>query len=140
PWGRMRGLCRYQDPSCGPAAVEAVRTFGGVLEHPADSRLFAATGMPRPGEHSDKWGGFTIYVEQVSWGHVCRKPTWLYMVGISWWGLRQRTGGVPTHRITSGPRGPSLPSASRRAARLSPPAFARWLVEAASSVYLGQRC
>ena len=33
PWGRLRFLCKYQDASCGPRAVEQVRAFGGVLEH-----------------------------------------------------------------------------------------------------------
>ncbi len=68
PWGKMRGLCTIQDPSCGPRAVEQVRRWGGVLEHPRDSRLFRHCGMPRPGELPDAWGGTTWEVSQVAWG------------------------------------------------------------------------
>lgn len=40
----------------GPLCVEWLRKEGGVLEHPAHSRLFAACGLPRPGEtRGDLW-------------------------------------------------------------------------------------
>src|SRR5262252_9279401 len=57
PWGKLRHLCTKQDSSCGPVAVDKVREFGGVLEHPAHSRLFVECGMPRTGELPDPWGG-----------------------------------------------------------------------------------
>lgn len=79
PWGRLRHLSRKQPKDCGPAAVAAVRAFGGVLEHPADSLLFSHCGMPKPGELPDAWGGVTIVVHQVDYGHVARKKrgsTW----------------------------------------------------------------
>src|SRR5262252_4046294 len=82
PWGKLRHLCTKQDSSCGPVAVDQVREFGGVLEHPAHSRLFVECGMPRPGELPDPWGGVTIEVEQVRWGHVARKRSWIYLVGV----------------------------------------------------------
>lgn len=134
PWGRLRFLCTKQDPTCGPRAVEQVRRWGGVLEHPADSRLWRHCDMPRPGELPDAWGGRSFEVRQVSWGHVCSKPTWLYTVGVDPYLLRAgiRSGGKPTHRITSGPRGPVLPSCSAKVASRSPLAFAHWLVELAA--------
>lgn len=36
------------DGGCFAAALLAVETFGGVLEHPAYSHAFAAYGLPRP--------------------------------------------------------------------------------------------
>lgn len=75
PWGKLRHQCTRQPADCGPIAVEQVRRFGGVLEHPAHSTLFRHCGMPWPGELPDAWGGFTIEVEQVRWGHVARKRT-----------------------------------------------------------------
>lgn len=131
PWGRMRFLSRYQDKSCGPRAAEQVRAYGGVLEHPVDSTLWRACRMPRPGELPDEWGGRTYAVRQVAWGHCCEKPTWLYVVGIAPERVLAgvRTGGTPTHRVTSGPRGPQLPTATKLGRRLTPPAFAQWLVD-----------
>ncbi|HMJ55681.1 MAG TPA: hypothetical protein VK540_26580 [Polyangiaceae bacterium] len=136
PWGRLRFLCRLQDPACGPAAVQSVREFGGVLEHPVDSLLWRRCGMPLPGWLPDEFGGRTYAVRQVAWGHSCEKPTWLYVVGVdpSLVLAGIRTGGVATHRVTSGPRGPQFPTATNVKRRLSPPAFAEWLVELARTV------
>lgn len=83
PWGSLRHLCsRPHDAKCGPIAVDLVRRWGGVLEHPARSRLFDALSLPRPGELPDAWGGQTLRVDQVDYGHAARKPTWLYCVGV----------------------------------------------------------
>lgn len=134
PWGRLRFLCTKQDASCGPAGVDAVRRWGGVLEHPAESLLFRRCALPFPGELADGAGGRTYAVRQVAWGHCCEKPTWLYVVGVPAEVVVAgiRTGGVATHRVTSGPRGPRLPSATHLKRRLTPPAFAEWLVSLAA--------
>jgi hypothetical protein len=34
PWGRLKFLCKHQDPSCGPRAVEQVRLGGGRIGAP----------------------------------------------------------------------------------------------------------
>lgn len=94
-WGRFwHGSPRkpYQfrlgdDGGCFAAALAAVRTWGGVLEHPADSRAWAAHGLNAPpragGWVSAGWGGgWTCYVEQGHYGHAARKATWLYACGV----------------------------------------------------------
>lgn len=140
PWSRLKHLCTKQDPSCGPRAVEQVRTFGGVLEHPQYSGLFRTCGIPFPGELPDAWGGRTYEVKQVSWGHVCVKPTWLYVVGVDATAVVRgiRTGGTPTHRMTNGPRGPSaradLIRANNKLRSRTPLAFRDWLLDIARSV------
>jgi hypothetical protein len=133
PWGQLRHLCKYQDPECGLRAVEQVRRVGGVLEHPRYSKLFAACGVPLPGDPPDAWGGRTYYVEQVAWGHVCRKPTWLYVVGVPDEIVRAgiKTGGAPTRVVTRGPRMGALKVATKFARTATPPAFAVWLVSLA---------
>lgn len=136
PWGRLKFLCKYQDPSCGIRAVEQVRAFGGVLEHPEHSSLWKHCRLPKPGENADVFGGRTYAVRQVAWGHKCEKPTWLYVVGVPHELViaGMRTGGVATHRVTNGSRGRTeLPRVSALEARLTPPDFARWLVELAAS-------
>jgi hypothetical protein len=90
-WGRFwhgspRKPHQFQlgdDGGCFAAALAAVRRWGGVLEHPADSLAWAAHGLAKPprsgGWHSaDFVGGFTCYVEQGFYGHNARKATWLY--------------------------------------------------------------
>lgn len=71
------------DGGCFKAALDAVRRFGGVLEHPADSAAWDAFNLMKP-PRSGGWivadweGGWTCYVEQGHYGHFSRKPTWLY--------------------------------------------------------------
>ena len=43
-WGHKKG----DDGGCFEAALNAVRTWGGVLEHPAYSDAFPAYGLPAP--------------------------------------------------------------------------------------------
>lgn len=80
-WGHKRG----EDGGCFAAALEAVRTWGGVLEHPAYSDAWSAFGLPKPPRHGG-WvrglcGGWSCHVEQGRYGHVAKKATWLYAVG-----------------------------------------------------------
>jgi hypothetical protein len=124
PWGKLAHFCK-QDASCGPAAVASVRRWGGVLEHPAGSRLFRTFGMPFPGELCpDAWGGRTYAVNQLAWGHPCDKPTWLYVVGGP--APEVRSGGVPKKRVKTDMRNRSakpLPDANKSERLATPPAF-----------------
>jgi len=138
PWGRLRHLYRGAEHDCAPAAVATVREWGGVLEHPADSRLWPFCGMPDPGWLPDVYGGITIAVNQVEWGHACAKPTWLYLVGYNPAKIAPpMPGRRPTHGIwygdfkRSGHDGDRLLGASKEIRRRTPPAFAAWLVELA---------
>ena len=90
-WGRFwhgstRKPHQYKlgdDDGCFAAALASVRRYGGVLEHCADSHAWRVFGLNRP-PRSGGWipadfhGGFTCYVEQGFYGHISRKPTWLY--------------------------------------------------------------
>lgn len=85
-WGRFAGARRGRDGGCFEAALAAVRRWGGVLEHPADSRAWAAFKLiapPRSGGWvvADDCGGWTCCVEQGRYGHRAKKATWLYSVG-----------------------------------------------------------
>ena len=80
-WGHKRG----EDGGCFAAALDAVRKWGGVLEHPAYTDAWAAFGLCRPprqgGWLGDLWGGWVCHVEQGRYGHPAKKATWLYAVG-----------------------------------------------------------
>ncbi len=138
PWGDMWRLCKFQDPKAGLSAVKMVQRWGGILEQPRGSMLFQRCKLPKPGEGVDRFGGESYFLEQVAWGHACRKPTWLYVVGVSHYRVIRglRTGGTPTHQIW-GSRGslrhnPNLKGAWKELRMRSPVAFAKWLVSLAS--------
>jgi hypothetical protein len=73
------------DGGCFEAALAAVRTWGGVLEHPRDSIAWSRFELPRP--RRECWVaslldvGVATVVDQHAYGHPCKKETWLYYVG-----------------------------------------------------------
>jgi len=88
PYAVARGqrLEKGDDDGCFEAALNAVRTYGGVLEHPWGSSAWRHFGLrfpPRNGGWvaADFEGGWTCYVEQGFYGHFSRKPTWLVAYG-----------------------------------------------------------
>ncbi len=91
-WGQLAHVnhARYgtplgEDGGCFEAALEAVRRFGGVLEHPANTLAWKTFGLPKPKPGS--WyqsfddPGYVTEVSQVAYGHPARKRTWLYLIG-----------------------------------------------------------
>jgi len=67
-------------PSLGEAELgllcaDLLRRWGGVLEHPAHSRLFHAASLPLPGQRIGDL--FTVPVLQAWWGYPMKKATWL---------------------------------------------------------------
>jgi hypothetical protein len=145
PWGELRDLYQGNEHDCAALALAAVRAFGGVMEHPHKSKFWAHAGVIAPGAGCDAWGGFTIDVDQVSWGHVARKRTRLYFVGVSFDDVAAsvRTGGTPTHWVTGtrrkdrkgngGIAPPHIKFCSSAQRRRTPPQFAQWLVHHAAS-------
>ena len=68
------------DGGCFAAALESVRRFGGVLEHPAKTRAWAAHGLAKPaaiGWQRTIDGGWVCEVWQSAYGHRANKATWL---------------------------------------------------------------
>lgn len=151
-WSRLRHLAKGDDSDCAIRAVEQVRAFGGVLEHPAGSKLWGdddADGegglLPPPGCR-DVQGGYTIDVEQVEWGHACRKRTWLYLVGVPRSAIEPPPfpGRAPTHCVSwdaerARRNGYALKRASSAAGRRTPPLFAEYLVRLARAAGEAQR-
>jgi hypothetical protein len=74
------------DDGCFEAALNTVRTYGGVIEHPWESKAWPFFGLnipPRTGGwvNADFLGGWTCCVEQGRYGHYARKPTMLLAYG-----------------------------------------------------------
>lgn len=144
----------WGDRGCAPRAVAQVRNLGGVLEHPTGSKLWEVPFdvkenddfLPHPcadhpngcGSHTDRFGGYTIEVDQCEWGHVARKRTWLYLVGVPRSALESPPfpGREPTHDVSRDAKrahrnGYKRKRTSDRMNLLTPPLFAEYLVRLA---------
>jgi hypothetical protein len=139
-WGHKKG----DDGGTFSSALESVRKYGGVLEHPAYSAAWAAYGLPVPptsgGWIYDLWGGASCYVEQGRYGHPAKKGTWLYSVDAKLPALKW--GCIPDgeskalvswcgHHVKSGEVRPRVGKAKAAA---TPPKFRDILIAMAESV------
>lgn len=125
------------DGGCFQAAVDAVRTWGGVIEHPAATRAWAAHNLTPP--RAMGWqltidGGWVCEVWQSAYGHRANKATWLYYFGsrppheLRWARIRG------THQVGfQDQRGKAAnkPTLSKREANATPPAFRDALIQLA---------
>ena len=148
-WGRLRAFAkpRHDEKDLARWAVAQVRQWGGVLEHPESSTLWADQRLPRYQNERDGHGGWTLPIHQFWFGHRAQKRTWLYIVGVNPWEIpdfplrlgqsdcrirldKRRPDG--TH-IRKGDKDyqPILGDAEREH---TPPELAAWLVE------LARRC
>lgn len=84
-WGRLRAFAkpRPDEKDLARWAVEQIKRWGGVLEHPAGSKLWADQSLPLPGAAPDQHGGWTLAAPQKWWGHKAEKATWFYILGCS---------------------------------------------------------
>ncbi len=145
-WGRLRGLANPEPGELRLAvfALDQVRDFGGVLEHPKDSLLW---NFCEPPGRIDKFGGWLFPINQFDFGHRATKKTFLYIVGckpkkipefplllgeathVCGAGGRRRDGS----RLKKGNPGwrPEITKAEREH---TPPMLCDWLVE------LARRC
>lgn len=148
---------RGDDGGCFAAALAAVRAWGGVLEHPADSSAWEAFGIMAP-PRSGGWvaagdGGWTCCVDQGHYGHPCPKATWLYtaaplrgrvmsLPSLPWGRCRvaravmDRSGRDLARRVAKreAQRAQGILLLSSRARCLTPPPFRDLLVSLARSV------
>lgn len=127
------------DDGCFAAALRSVRTFGGVLEHPAETRAFRFHHIPEPPR--GHWqrsldGDWVTEVSQSAYGHRARKRTWLLYRGatpppaLDW---RDVKG---THRVGFGFPADTdrpLPRIKQDEALATPPAFRDLLLSIARS-------
>ena len=82
-WGMLSHMAnpRPDEKQLAYYALGQVRLNGGILEHPSGSRLWKEAPLPL-GNDIDEFGGFTILIDQYHFGHVARKWTHLYIVGV----------------------------------------------------------
>lgn len=136
-WGAfsMFAKPRHDERALAPWAIAQIRRFGGVLEHPAGSKLWPELGLPEPG-HRDEFGGWTLPIHQHWWGHRAEKKTRLYIVGIDPRDIPPIPMRLdePTHVIGDVGRaadGTKRPEVSKAEREHTPPELAHWMVELA---------
>jgi hypothetical protein len=133
-WSRLRSFAhpRIGERDLAFFALDAVRTYGGVLEHPAKSAFWDTARLPKDFER-DRFGGWTLPIYQQQWGHRAQKKTWLYIVGVPPYSLpdmpfvlgeASHTCGLWSGRDKSKAR-PEIGKAEREH---TPLALAEWLV------------
>lgn len=124
------------DHGCFASALESVRKFGGVLEHPKATRAWAAHDLSKPvGIGWQPCGeGWVCEVWQSAYGHRANKATWLYYQGrqkpfdLDW----SRPQG--SHQIGfQDQRGKAAnkPTLNKREANATPPLFKQVLIDLA---------
>lgn len=137
-WGRLRQFAKPMpgEKEMAVWAVQAVRRWGGALEHPYGSSLWGYCNLPVPGDR-DQWGGWTLPILQWWFGHKAEKATWIYIVGcdpcmVPSYPVRL---GEPTHVIRTRRRDKTgVKWVSHAEREHTPPKMAEWMVE------LARRC
>jgi hypothetical protein len=144
-WGRLAHMAnpRPDEKDLARWAVTQVRRWGGVLEHPAFSTLWADQQLPSPGVF-DAVGGWTLPVLQQWWGHRAAKATWFYIVGVAPSEIPSipYVMGEATHVVASSRNRQKLrmvPEISKAEREHTPPALAEWLVELARRARVAER-
>lgn len=129
------------DDGCFAAALYAVRTWGGVLEHPALSLAWPAHDLPRPtfgGWSRTFCGGWVAHVDQRNYGHKATKGTWLYAVtddppSLIWRRGEKPDAWISTDRPRSELASMGIAQLSKREAKATPPAFRDLLLSIAAT-------
>lgn len=142
-WGSLSHMAkpRAGEKDLAPWAVDMVRRYGGVLEHPKASKLWVAKRLPLPNE-VDEFGGWTLPIFQCNFGHVCEKPTFLYICGVT-------PSDIPLMPVLPGPQAKVITKSRQRKnpdcigyrmeatkpeREHTPLALAKWLVSIAQKV------
>ena len=135
-WGRLVHMAnpRPDEKDLARWAVAQAREWGGVLEHPNASKLWADQYLPMPGNGKDEFGGWTLPIFQQWFGHRAEKSTLLYIVGCDPCDLPPipyiASSKARQHRDHPQFR----PEVSKAEREHTPPELAAWLVE------LARRC
>ena len=132
PCRSWSAFCSHQakpapgEKEIAPWCVERVVQNGGILEHPAHSRLWDELSLPLPG--SPYYGGlWSLEIHQYWFGYENRKKTWLLINGIS-------PAAIPSipYRLHPGTGDRKRWQNMTNHQRLRTPLlFAEWLVEVA---------
>lgn len=113
-------------------AIEQIRKWGGILEHPRTSRLWKEMKLPRPGEQPDQYEGFSISIDQYWFGHRGKKNTWLYIKGTT---LQK----LPIIPLKLGRATYKVEDMGKKERAATPRRLAEWLIKTAEIINNGNK-
>jgi len=136
-FGRLRhfSTAPLSEKALAYYSVALVRSIGGVIEHPAGSKLWSDCDLPL-GSNRDAFDGWTLSINQSWFGHPATKNTWLYIVGCD-------PGQIPNYPISFDAVQYSIKSNSHKSAlkpipkserSTTPFLLAKWLIELTSVI------
>lgn len=129
------------DDGCFASALESVRRWGGIIEHPEASYAWHAfsLGVPTVGCWSGvlldaRYPVWTTCVAQRNYGHDVRKLTWLLFVGrhpkpLDWSTPRPQHIYIHQPRRCQGGKSPPVQTQSAMDRQLTPRPFALMLID-----------
>lgn len=126
------------DGGCFESALNAVRTWGGVLEHPATSYAWSHFKLmrPKPNTWTFYKGEYVCEVWQSAYGHCANKATWLLYRGpyppppLRW---ERPEGLFQIGRQDQRGKAANKPTIGGKAASATPPEFRDLLISLAAS-------
>lgn len=128
---QARPVDREAEMLLGKWCVGQVRLYGGILEQPAHSRLFAAAGLPCPKDSRHLVKDFSLEVSQFWFGDRREKSTWLFFSQIP----RSELPQIPFRlKPEGGDRRIWQLMSSKNQRSATPRAMALWLVQCARKV------
>lgn len=141
-WSKMSHFSNADplEKTLGIYAINAARIVGGIVEHPAGSRLFKYMDCGTP-SRPDAYGGYIISINQSWFGHPCQKRTYLYICGLPYSDIPPITPNFSphTHTVGSATSKTKLIQASQRIREYTPPALCEWLISTARMIQERQK-
>lgn len=121
PWGNYskKSMHTQSEKDLAIWSINKVRLFGGVVEHPASSKIWSEMSI---GPGYDKYGGFILSIDQYWFGHQSKKPTYLYIVGL-------KHSEIPDYPIQLPYHYRSLEDLSKKQRASTPVALANYLIQ-----------
>ena len=133
-WGRLAHMAKApeEEKELAILSINLARSNGGIVEHPAHSKLWTLLKLPI-GNETDEWGGYTISINQHWFGHRAEKRTFLYICGIE----RKKLPKMPLnfnaieYTISTSGNKKEVTKYERSA---TPIQLAKWLIETANRI------